>query len=67
MSKITAVVTINNIEVSINQTDEGVVVDMCATNDESKEPLASTWLSFAECRSSWRRCLQLDKHLTSSK
>lgn len=44
-------VKINNIDVHIVETDEGVVVDMYARPKEGEdfgEPISSTWATFAE-------------------
>ena len=42
-------VRIENIDVRIRRTDEGVVVDLYPANQPNLEPVASTYAHFAEC------------------
>jgi len=42
-------ITINNVQVYIKRTDEGVVVDLFSKEKPDSESIGSTWASFEEC------------------
>ena len=41
-------ITVETLSVYIHKTDEGVVVDVYPKNEETEDPIGSTWVLFSE-------------------